>query len=140
MPRVTIPAEVSRQGDLASLDPRRMALAGARTQQDASGTVTVAAHGPGFYRIQSKLQSPSLLRVAEAWYPGWEVTVNGKAAEVLKVDGALMGVVAPAGEAEVVLRFQLRNLRLGLGVSLVTLAAGIALVVWKRRELLLGLD
>lgn len=140
MPRVTIPAEVSRQGDLTSLDPRRMALAGVRTQQDASGTVMVAAHGPGFYRIKSKLQSSSLLRIAEAWYPGWEATVNGKAAEVLKVDGALMGVVAPAGEAEVVLRFQLRDLRLGLGVSLVALAAGIGLVVWKRRELLLGLD
>lgn len=140
MPRVTIPPKVSRQGDLASLDPRESALAEVNTQQDASGTVTVAAHGPGFYQLKSKLQSPSLLRIAEVWYPGWEATVNGKAADVVPVDRALIGVVAPAGDAEVILRFRLHHLRLGLGISFAALALGIAVLVWKRRELLMGLE
>lgn len=140
MPRVTIPPEVSRQGDLTSLDPRRTGLADVSTQQDPSGRAEVAAHGPGFYRLKTKLQSPSLVRLAEAWYPGWEAMVNGKAAEIIKVDGALMGVVAPAGEADMLLQFRLGNLRLGLSVSLMALAAGIGVIVWKRRELRVGFD
>lgn len=140
MPRVTIPPKVSREGDLASHDPRESALGNVSTQQDVSGTVTVAGHGPGYYQIRSRLQSPSLLRIAEVWYPGWEATVNGKAAEVVAVDGALMGVVAPAGEAEVILRFRLDNLRLGLGISFAALALGVTVLIWKRRELLVGFD
>ncbi|MCC6589107.1 MAG: hypothetical protein IT168_20590 [Bryobacterales bacterium] len=129
MPRVTIPPTVAATGDLATLDPVRTAIAKVDAKQDPNGMVTVTGYEPGSYKVHYKVASPSLVRVAEAWYPGWEAEAGGKSLPVVKVDGALMGVVVPAGEGDVTVRFRLGGVRLGMAISAVALAVAIAVVV-----------
>jgi hypothetical protein len=65
-----------------------------------------------------------LLIDADAYYPGWRATVDGNAAQLLEVYGALRGVVVPAGHHTVELRYRPRSVILG---GLITLAGFIAL-------------
>ena len=37
------------------------------------------------------------LRIAEVYYPGWKVTIDGKSVPVYRADGAWMAVFIPAG-------------------------------------------
>jgi hypothetical protein len=143
MARVTVPKQVvavrpeEAASRLAALDPREAALSAgpAVSSQDSNGTATVVDQGPGRYRISYKVASPSLVRVAEVYYPGWQATSGGAALEVFPVDRALTGFIVPAGEGEVDLRFRLRNFNLAAGISLgAAIAAGVLLLIHVRSE------
>ena len=41
--------------------------------------------------------APGILILSQAAYPGWRMTIDGKPARLLRVDGALMGVYVPPG-------------------------------------------
>jgi hypothetical protein len=71
----------------------------------------------GKVAIRYTAASPSLLRLADAWYPGWVATAAGKPLEVLRVNHALMGVVVPAGSHEVVFEYKPRRFRAGAMIS-----------------------
>jgi hypothetical protein len=64
---------------------------------------------------------------------GWRASVDGRVAPVLTVDGALTGVVLPAGAREVRLRYTPVSLGLGAAVSAAALALAIALL-WRGRS------
>jgi hypothetical protein len=143
MPRVTVAQRVtavppnSSAAQLASLDPRDNALwsGPAVAAQDPAGAATITERGEGRYRIHYRVRTPSLIRVAEAYYPGWQASVGGRALEVHPADHALIGFVAPAGEGDVELRFRLRNFNLAAAISLsgAILAAVILLLPFVRR-------
>ena len=135
MQRVTIPPTVVPAGDLATLDPTRTAIAQVDAKQDPAGVVAVTGYEPGVYKLHYKVASPSLVRVADTWYPGWEAEAGGKSLPVMRVDAALMGVVVPAGEGDVTLRFRLSNLRLGIGITTVGIVLGLVLLFLGRKRL-----
>lgn len=116
---------------LPALYPAAAALvppAAAGIPQDAAATAAVIEHRPGYYRIRYRAASESLLRVAVAWFPGWRARVEGRPVEVHRVDHALLGVAAPAGEHEVVLEYRSTYLLPGAAVSLAALLACLAAV------------
>ncbi len=80
----------------------------------------VDAHAPGFVVL------------ADPWYPGWEATVDGERAPVLRADYALRAARVGEGTHRVVFRFRPASVRLGVGASLVGLAAIAAIVLARR--------
>jgi uncharacterized membrane protein YfhO len=75
------------------------------------------------------------LVLADPWYPQWQVTVDGRPAELLRVDHALRGVRVPAGSHRVVFTYEDRALQVGLVISAVSVLglAGLWLWLWRRR-------
>jgi hypothetical protein len=59
----------------------------------------------------------SLLVVSQDLADGWRARIDGKAAELVAVDGALQGVFVPAGRHTVVLSYMPRSFLLGSAVS-----------------------
>lgn len=64
--------------------------------------------------VHVKTPQRGVLVLADAWYPGWEVTVDGMAAESFPVDGFFRGVRLQDGEHDVVFRFKPVTLSIGL--------------------------
>ncbi len=85
----------------------------------------------GEIAISSAAPRPALLVVSEHFDEGWQATIDGADAKVLRTDLAVLGVPVPSGEHEVKLRFVPQGLRSGI----VTLAATIvALLAWAARR------
>jgi len=68
--------------------------------------------------IEAEPSAPGVLVLSETWYPGWSVTVDGRAAPLLRADYALRGVALSAGKHTVEMRFASRPVRVGLALSL----------------------
>jgi hypothetical protein len=85
-------------------------------------------------RVSVRTGGEGLLVLADPWYPQWRVEVDGRPAELLRVDHALRGVRVPAGDHQVVFTYQDRALQAGLAVSAVALAGLTGLWWWRRRR------
>jgi hypothetical protein len=66
-------------------------------------TVRPTELGAGRWRVATAGPKPSLVVVADAYFPGWKARVDGKPTSVLKADGAFVGVAVGPGEHVIVL-------------------------------------
>jgi hypothetical protein len=135
LPRATFPKRVIAAGDqrgaLAALDPAEAAVAGEGVpSQDPAAAALSIERAEQSVRVRYRAASPSLLRIAIPHFPGWRARVEGRELPVLRVDHALMGVLVPAGEREVELRFRSRYFALGAAISAAS-AILLALAWWK---------
>ncbi|MBC7930845.1 MAG: YfhO family protein [Rubrivivax sp.] len=128
--------EVIRTGRLPggeTWEPRRTALVEAPidfkqgVSEDAGARVEVTKHEANRVEVKAASGAPSVLVLSENHFPGWRTYVDGRAAETLRVDYNLRGVVLPAGEHTVEFVYRPKSVLYGLLVSLLTLAA---LLVW----------
>ncbi|HFC12446.1 MAG TPA: hypothetical protein ENJ56_06340, partial [Anaerolineae bacterium] len=94
----------------------------------------ISHYAPEQIDLNVQMPQAGLLVLTEAFYPGWEVAVDGVSAEIEKVDGMFRGVFLPAGAHEVRFQFKPRSLQIGLAVTVVGLLAVVGLVVVSRRS------
>ena len=133
LPRVTFPpqlvavsSETESRRQLSTLDPARQALVPAplaAIRQDQQATAQVVDYSESRYRIHYRSGTETLLRISTAYFPGWTARVDGQAREVHPVDHALMGVVVPPGERDLILEYRSKYFAAGAIVSLLTLLA-----------------
>jgi hypothetical protein len=93
------------------------------------GRAAILSFAPERVVLRAEASVPSLLVLAEAWYPGWAARVDGTPAPCLPANGWMRAVPVPAGRHTVELRFRSRWLLPG---TLLSLAAAAALVLWAR--------
>ncbi len=103
------------------------------------GTATVTGYeiAGNQVRAETSGDATSLLVVSMNRSAGWSATVDGDAAPLVAVDGALMGVFVPAGDHVVRLRYLPRSFVAGAAVTGVALAAVLVALVapaWLSRR------
>jgi uncharacterized membrane protein YfhO len=91
---------------------------------------------PEHWTIETDAPGERLLVIPQAFFPGWEATIDGAPAPVVRANYLLQGVYVPAGTRRVEIVYRPRSVLLGLLVSFVALLG--AAVVWARPELLSG--
>jgi hypothetical protein len=106
-----------------------------RVPPAASPAARLQAQSPAAGRWQVEIDSPNptLLVVAEAWFPGWTATVDGESAPVLQADGAFLGLAVGPGRHVVRLSYR-RPLAADAGRAITgATLLGLAVVAWRRR-------
>src|SRR5258708_32332663 len=71
--------------------------------------------------MQGVSSTPTILSIAQVYYPGWQASVDGQPAPILRADTAFMALALPAGQHTVQLAFRPASYTLGAGLSIVTL-------------------
>jgi hypothetical protein len=144
LPRFHLLSRVKPVHDLAEaasalhapdFDPSQAAIVEATAEElgvlpaAAPGRVDVVSYAPSAVTLRTHSSSPSFLLGADAWYPGWEATIDGQPTRLYIADVAFRGVRVPAGDHRVEMRFAPRILYRSAAVSLIALlaAAGVAL-------------
>jgi len=97
----------------------------------------VIRYAPERVEIEVATQVPAYLVLSDAWYPGWEATVDGEPAPVYRADLLFRAVAVRAGNHRVIFAFRPVSLRVGGGISLAGLAGLIvvaALALSKARR------
>lgn len=102
----------------------------------APGRVLAAERGAGRIRIEAESVAASTLVVNDAWWPGWEATIDGAPVTVFRADGLVRAVRWPPGRHVLEMRYRPAEVRAGIGTSVLGLGilAGAALVLRRRRR------
>lgn len=96
---------------------------------DSLATATLSEYQPERVAVQTNSAQAQLLLLSDAYYPGWQVAVDGNPAELLQADGMFRGVLLPAGEHEIIFAFAPQSYRLGLFMTAVGLGLLLLLVL-----------
>ena len=85
---------------------------------------------PGFVRVAVGTPREAQLILRRTSAPGWSASVDGRPAALTTANGRHQAVAVPAGTSEVVLRYRAPRARLGLWITLASLAvaAGLGLL------------
>jgi hypothetical protein len=116
------------------------ALAGKDAVLSQGGeSARVTHYAPERVEIELNADSPGYLVLTDAWYPGWEATVNGKPVPILRADLLFRAVAVDAGKHRVVFTFRPASLRVGATISLMALVVLIVAALSKvGRDVIIG--
>jgi hypothetical protein len=102
-------------------------------QSDASATVDVVQRSEDSVVVRYRSSSSNLLRIAIPSYPGWHAQRDGLDLQTVAADGAFIGVIVPAGEGDIRLKYTPRLFWWGAVISgLALLGSVIGLTVHRR--------
>ena len=96
-----------------------------------AGSVRIDAYRPQRVELTASMQSDGLVVLSDSFYPGWEATIDGQPAPIVRANYFVRGVFVPAGEHRVVFAYRPLSFRVGAGVSILTCA--IVLIGLARR-------
>jgi hypothetical protein len=92
-----------------------------------SASVHIAHDAPERVEVELTAEAPGYLVLADAWYPGWEATVDGEDVPVRRANLVFRAVPVDAGSQRIVFTFRPTSLRHGALASLAGLV-GLILV------------
>jgi uncharacterized membrane protein YfhO len=87
----------------------------------------------GDVEFEVDLSEAAEVRLVELMFPGWEVTVDGNQAEVLQSSGIRRSVSVPVGKHVIRWRYRPQSFRVGLIISLLSVAV-LAICCVRRRD------
>jgi hypothetical protein len=154
LPRAYVTGDVALAGDDAaalaaladpSFEPARqvvlladeLAAAGlldqARQLEGPAGeaVVQVVSYQPEQVALDVALDAPGVLVLADTWYPGWQATVDGEPAALLRANYLFRAVLLPAGQHRVLFEYRPATVGRGAGISLAAALVLLAVVVWS---------
>jgi hypothetical protein len=144
LPHVFITPETQMMRDddartaLASgnLNPLQIAVVSQAGEcESGSGSARITRYDPNRVEVAVDTPQGGMLVLTDSYDPNWTVTVDGRPAQLLKVDTALRGVCIPAGSKMVQFDYQPRAFYAGVGISGVswTALAIFSLFIGARR-------
>jgi len=109
----------------------------AATAPDESlGFALIVRDRPDFVRLGVEARHPCWLVLADTFFPGWTVTVDGEPRSIARANTAFRAVAVGPGDQVVEFRYEPLSFRLGLivsaGAALALLAVGGAALVRRR--------
>jgi len=85
---------------------------------DTLDSIVLTEYAPNELRYHYRLSAPRAAVFSEIWYPsGWTARADGEAVDLFRTDWTLRGAVLPAGEHDLVLRFDPPSYKLSSNVS-----------------------
>jgi hypothetical protein len=122
---------------LATLDPRRAVLLDRDVLPEGPRQTLTPARlvedTPCRVTLEVTTTRPGYLVLADAWYPGWSATLDGRPAPVLPADVAVRALAIPGpGRHRVVFRYWPVGFTAGLAVSALTVVLLAVATIWPR--------
>lgn len=99
------------------------------------GQARIVSDRPGDLTVETDAAASRVLVLTDSYYPGWQVTVDGKPQPILPVDILFRGVILPPGQHRVVFSYRPLSWKIGLGLSTFgVLATAIAFGLMLRQR------
>ncbi|MCA1568432.1 MAG: YfhO family protein [Acidobacteria bacterium] len=129
----------SRLADGSPFDPAQVALVEEPldfTPQapDGDATARVTHLSDGRMEVETRANAPAFLVTSDVFYPGWQATIDGAPARLVRADYALRGLAVPAGTHTVRFEFRPRSFYKGAFLSAASLLLLAASVFWMNRR------
>jgi hypothetical protein len=120
----------------ASFDPARAVILPTGTPvaapPRAPGRCRIVSWKPDRIAVETDMESPGYLVLADTYDPGWRTRLDGRPVRLWRADFALRAVEVPAGRHLIESAYRPPAVSLGLAVS--AASAILAAVAWLRRD------
>ncbi|HUQ34116.1 MAG TPA: YfhO family protein [Pyrinomonadaceae bacterium] len=121
---ILLAIKTARLPDGRAFDPAQTALVedspalpARSTGTETAASVQLTQASGGFLEARTSSAAPSFLVTSDAYYPGWQASVDGTPVPVFRADYALRGVQVPAGEHTVRFEFRPKTFYYGAAIS-----------------------
>jgi hypothetical protein len=104
-----------------------------------AGSAKIVTYEPERVVVDATARRPSELVLTDVHYPGWKVKVDGRTADLHRVDYLLRGTSLPAGRHRVEFTYEPTSWRIGWIVSLIALIGLVAVLALGARQRSSGL-
>jgi hypothetical protein len=112
--------------------PQGLAGYVARTAVGPAESIAITRYEPQRVELVASLQHPGLVILADTYYPGWKLTIDGQPAPIYRTNRLMRGAAVKAGRHTLVYTYDPDSFRIGGALSVVGLLALTALVPWAR--------
>jgi hypothetical protein len=92
-------------------------------------SVTITRHEPQRVELLVRLRQPGIVILADTYYPGWRLTIDGQPAPILRANRMMRGAAVPGGEHRLVYVYDPWSFKIGGTLSVLALAILLPLVV-----------
>jgi hypothetical protein len=93
--------------------------------------VVVVRHDPQRVELKASLDRPGLVILADTYYPGWKLTIDGRPAPILRANRMMRGAAVPSGDHTLVYRYEPMSFQLGAIISIAGLIS-VLVMLWPR--------
>ncbi len=110
--------------------------AGEYVSSASPGNAEITRRGSTHVHVRTQTETPGILVLADAYYPGWKASIDGRPAAVFPANYAFRGVVLPAGTHEVRFEYRPASFFGGLAISTAAMLISLpfAIVSLRKRE------
>jgi hypothetical protein len=115
-------------------DPGEVILEGEAPAGLSPGRVLSVERAAERIRIEAESPGAGLLVVADAFWPGWKATVDGRPVPIQRADLLVRAVRWPAGKHLLEMSYQPPEVTLGIAVSAAAALVAVGLGLWARRR------
>jgi uncharacterized membrane protein YfhO len=91
--------------------------------------VTTSIGSEQSYQLHYRAEAPALLKVSVPYFPGWTATLNERPLPIVRADHALMGIVVPAGEGDIHVKFKSNYFAWGAMATAISIAIAAVLLL-----------
>jgi hypothetical protein len=103
-----------------------------RPEAPAGGSTSIVEQSNTKVRVRVNSPRDQYLVLADAYYPGWLATVNGRSAHIFRANYLFRGVAVPAGASEVVFEYAPTSVTTGATITLATASGLVAIwIAWR---------
>src|SRR5262249_54359406 len=88
-----------------------------RTEVGPSESVAVIKHEPQRVELRASMERAGLVILADVFYPGWRLTIDGDPAPILRANRMMRGTAVPAGKHTLIYTYEPDSFRIGAVVS-----------------------
>jgi hypothetical protein len=99
-----------------------------------SESVRVVENEPQRVVLQVALELPGLVILADTYYPGWHLTIDGMPAPIYRANRMMRGAAVPAGRHTLVYTYWPASFLIGAMISIAGLCGLLAFAWWSRRS------
>jgi hypothetical protein len=112
--------------------PERLAGYIARAAVAPTESVTITRYEPRRVELAATLERPGLVILADVYYPGWKLTIDGAPAPIYRTNRMMRGAAVKEGRHTLVYTYDPASFRIGAILSITGLLALGLLVSWAQ--------
>jgi hypothetical protein len=111
---------------------RLQSLAGyvSRTTVTPTESVTITVYQPQRVELSADLERPGLVILADTYYPGWKLTIDGAPAPIYRTNRLMRGAAVKEGRHTLIYTYEPVSFRIGGMLSITGLLTVALLIPW----------
>lgn len=103
-------------------------------KQDSPSTTQIISYRPDEIVLKANSSAPGFLFLSEVFYPGWKAYIDNRPTTIQRGDYLFRVIPLPEGHHRIRLDFDPLTIKLGIGVSIVTLLAVLGSLIYSSRR------